>query len=166
MTGLSPGQVFISYSRKDQDIVRRIVKFLRAQGINVWLDNEKLIPGTPIWEEEIEKALRATTAVIAVMSPDSKNSEWVRREISLADQNHKQIFPILVRGDEDSAITLRLITRQYVDMRENESAGLDSLCAALINYLNAVAIQAPEQTPFEKVAANRNAGHVSQSLKL
>jgi hypothetical protein len=114
----------------------RVVRFLRAQGLKVWVDNEKLIPGTPIWEEEIEKAIRAASAVIVVMSPDSKTSEWVRREISLADQNRKQIFPVLVRGDEDSSITLRLITRQYVDLREKERAGLDSLYAALSAYLN------------------------------
>ena len=161
MPVFSTGLVFISYSRKDQDVMRRIVRFLREQGINVWLDNEKLIPGTPIWEEEIEKAIEAASAVIVVMSPDSKNSEWVRREISLADQNRKQIFPVLVRGDEDSSITLRLITRQYVDMRENEAAGLDSLCTALISYLNDVATQSPEEPPFAEATTNRNADNIS-----
>jgi hypothetical protein len=135
MAQTSGNPVFISYSRKDSDIMWRITRFLRDQGITVWVDNEKLIPGTPIWEEEIEKAIKAASATIVIMSPDSKNSEWVRREISLADQYRKQIFPILVRGDEDSSITLRLITRQYVDLRENEVAGLNSLHAALSQYV-------------------------------
>ena len=138
MSVLSTGHVFISYSRRDHDVMWRIVRFLREQGIKVWVDNERLIPGTPIWEEEIEKAIKGASAAIVVMSPDSKNSEWVRREISLADQNRKHIFPVLVRGDEDSSITLRLITRQYVDLRENEESGLHSLYAALSDYLNYV----------------------------
>ena len=79
----------------------------------MWVDNEKLVPGTPIWEEEIEKAIKAASAVVVILSPDSKNSEWVRREISLADQYRTRIFPVMVRGDEDSSITIRLITRQY-----------------------------------------------------
>lgn len=144
--------------------MRRIVGFLQERGIRVWLDNERLSPGTPVWEEEIEKAINAASAVVAVMSPDSKNSEWVRREISLADQNHKQIFPVLVRGDEDTSITLRLITRQYVDMRENEADGLSSLYAALSNYLSELPSQTPQGVAVESVAADQNAGYASPDL--
>jgi hypothetical protein len=155
------GPIFISYSRKDNEVMWRIVRFLQGLGIKVWLDNEKLIPGTPIWEEEIEKAIKAAPATIVVMSPDSKNSEWVRREISLADQNRKQIFPVLVRGDEDSSITLRLITRQYVDIRDDEKAGLNSLYAALSNFLNS--LEAPE-TENPSLERNTQADSVSPRL--
>jgi len=137
-------QVFMSYSRRDKDVMWRTAIFLRKQGVNVWVDNEKLIPGTPIWEEEIEKAIKAAKAVVVVMSPDSKNSEWVRREISLADQYRKHILPILVRGDEDSSITLRLVTRQYVDMRADEEVGLNSLYSALSAYLGEAGAQKNE----------------------
>jgi sulfatase modifying factor 1 len=130
------GPVFVSYSRMDNDVMRRIVTFLRKRGIKTWVDNEKLTPGTPIWEEEIEKAIKGASAIIVVLSPDSKVSEWVRREISLADQNHKRIFPVLVRGDEDTSMSLRLITRQYVDLRRDEEKGLDSLYTALSQYLD------------------------------
>ena len=126
----------MSYSRRDNEALQRIVSFLRDHGIPVWVDNEKLTPGTAIWEAEIEKAIKAASAVVVLMSADSKESEWVRREISMADQYHKQIFPVLVNGDEDSAITLRLVTRQYVDLRGNNKAGLNSLQRAISQYLN------------------------------
>ena len=135
------GHVFISYSRRDEAVMRRIATFLRDQGINVWVDNEKLVPGTPIWEAEIEKAIKAASAIIVVLSPDSKNSEWVRREITLSDQYRTRIFPVLVRGDEEASITLRLITRQYVDIRQNEELGLNSLRAALSFYLEELEAQ-------------------------
>ena len=38
----------MSYSRRDKDIMWRTTTFLRKQGVNVWVDNEKLIPGTPM----------------------------------------------------------------------------------------------------------------------
>ena len=135
------GYVFMSYSRKDEEIMRAIAKFLRAQGIKVWVDNEKLIPGTPIWEEAIEKGIKNASAILVVLSPDSKNSEWVRREISLADQNQKRVFPVLVRGDENSSITLRLINRQFVDIRENSAGGLKSLSDAISFYISELNIQ-------------------------
>lgn len=135
MAQTSVGPVFMSYSRTDEAVMQRIASFLRKRDINVWVDNEKLKPGTPIWEAEIEKAIKAASAVIVILSPDSKNSEWVRREITLADQYHTRIFPVLVRGDEESSITLRLITRQYVDLRLNENVGLKSLRDGLTVYI-------------------------------
>jgi hypothetical protein len=166
MPEVSSGHVFVSYSRRDREVMWRTVRFLREQGLKVWVDNEKLIPGTPIWEEEIEKAIRAASAVIVVMSPDSKNSEWVRREISLADQNRKQIFPVLVGGDEDSSITLRLITRQYVDLRANEQAGLNSLYTALSSYLNEFQPPTPEVVTVEKVTSDQSVENISRRLEV
>lgn len=130
----SPKHVFISYSRRDEVVTSRIVAYLRKKGIKVWVDNEKLIPGTPIWEEEIEKAIKGASAIIVVLSPESKNSEWVRREITLTEQYGKLIFPVLVKGDENTSISLRLITRQFVDMREDQTRGLQSLYGALKFY--------------------------------
>lgn len=135
------GNVFMSYSRKDEDVMRLIAKFLRAQGIKVWVDNEKLIPGTPVWEDEVEKAIKGAAAIVVILSPDSKNSEWVKRETSLADQHRKRIFPVLVRGDEDTSITLRLINRQYVDIREMKEKSLKSLSDALSFYINELMLQ-------------------------
>lgn len=141
MPQLSSGHVFMSYSRRDDVVMRRVVSFLRKQGIKVWVDNERLTPGTPIWEEEIEKAIKGASAIVVVLSPDSKGSEWVRREISLADQYRKRVFPVLVGGDEETSITLRLINRQFVDIRENEDVGLGSLETALSIYLQELSTQ-------------------------
>lgn len=127
--------VFISYSRNDEQVMRRIVTFLRRRGIKVWVDNEGLIPGTPVWEAEIEKAIIGSYAVVVVLSPDSRASEWVGREISFAEHNRKRIFPVLVRGDSYSSIGIRLINIQFIDIREKETIGLKSLGAALSQYI-------------------------------
>ena len=128
--------IFISYSRRDDETMRKITFFLRDQGFKVWVDNEKLIPGTPAWEESIENAIKKAFAVIVILSPDSKNSEWVRREITYADQFDKRVFPVLIKGDEDDSLPIRLVTRQYVDLRKNEEAGLTALSAAINFYID------------------------------
>jgi TIR domain len=126
--------IFISYSRKDEEVMRRVVAFLRTKELKVWVDNENLIPGTPVWEEEIENAIQRAYAVVAILSPDSERSEWVRREITYSDRYLKRVFPVLVGGDEDSSIPIRLITRQFVDIRSNEEVGLNSLGTAIAFY--------------------------------
>lgn len=59
----------------------------------------------------------------------------MRREITYADQFEKGIFPVLLRGNDESSLPLRLVTRQYVDMRKDEEAGLAALDAAIGFYL-------------------------------
>jgi len=135
----------MSYSRTDEAVMRRIVDFLRSRGINVWVDNEKLVPGTPIWEAEIEKAIFGASATVVILSPDSKASEWVRREISYTERYQKRIFPVLARGDENSSISLRLTNHQYVDIRKEENAGFENLGAALQVYLKSLDSQKPSK---------------------
>ena len=64
--------VFISYSRQDDIVMQRVVAFLQKKGIKVWLDKAEIPPGSPIWEIEIEKAIKETEAVVVLLSPDAK----------------------------------------------------------------------------------------------
>jgi TolB protein len=131
---------FVSYSREDANLQRRIIAGLRGRGINVWVDVENLIPGSPAWEREIERSIRSASGVIVLLSPDSNNSEWVRREISFAEQNEKRIFPVLVSGNEDDSIPLRLSNHQRVDLRRHFQHGLDELANALRDHVGLTTI--------------------------
>jgi hypothetical protein len=131
---------FISYSREDANLQRRIIAELRGRGIHVWVDIENLIPGSPAWEREIERSIRGATGVIVLLSPDSHDSEWVRREISFAEQNDKRVFPVLIQGEEEDSIPLRLSNHQRVDLRRNFNNGLDELANALRDHLGITAV--------------------------
>ena len=126
---------FMSYSREDTVKQRRIVKELRERGINIWVDVENLTPGTPTWEREIEKAIRGAMGIVVLLSPESNNSEWVRREISFGEQHRKRIFPVLIEGDDNTSTPLRLANHQHVDLRTRFEAGLDELAAAIRDYI-------------------------------
>ena len=126
---------FISYSREDTVKQRRVVKELRERGINLWVDIENLTPGTPTWEREIEKAIRGSTGIIVLLSPESNNSEWVRRELSFGEQHRKRIFPALIEGNEDASTPLRLANHQRVDLRTHFEDGLDELANAVNEYI-------------------------------
>ena len=138
--GTSAVHFFMSYSRDDASNQKRIINELRQRGLNVWVDTENLIPGSPAWEREIERAIRGASGIIVLLSPDSNNSEWVRREISFAEQNQKRIFPVLIGGDEDDSIPLRLSNHQRVDLRRNFDDGLNDLERALRDHIGATAV--------------------------
>jgi len=131
---------FVSYSRVDTALQQKVVAGLRERGLNIWVDTENLIPGSPAWEREIEKSIRGASGIIVLLSPDSNDSQWVRREISFTEEHDKPIFPVHIQGDENESIPLRLSSHQRVDLRRNFSKGLDQLANALKDHLGVTAV--------------------------
>jgi len=50
------GQIFISYSRRDLEIVNRLVEIMRRAGLNIWIDREEIKPGK-LWRTQIVQAV-------------------------------------------------------------------------------------------------------------
>jgi nucleotide-binding universal stress UspA family protein len=90
------GHVFISYGREDQAYARDLAADLRAHGLGAWMDDR--IDFGDRWWQTIVQAVRASAAVIVVMTPAAEQSEWVERELMLALNEGKPIFPLLLRG--------------------------------------------------------------------
>ncbi len=73
--------VFISHSHKDKEFAERLKSALvNAPGtkINVWMDTR--IPNGAAWRPEIDEALKATSLVALIISPDSMKSAYVTYE--------------------------------------------------------------------------------------
>ncbi|RMF77265.1 MAG: TIR domain-containing protein [Chloroflexi bacterium] len=115
--------VFLSYGHEDADTMQRIRDALRSAGLRVWTD-ENLTPGTHSWKTGIETALENTGVLVVIMSPDSKESEWVERELDYARAQDVAIFPVLARGTESDAVPLELISTQWVDLRDATQFGM------------------------------------------
>jgi formylglycine-generating enzyme required for sulfatase activity len=77
-----PLRVFLCHSSSDKPPVRELYQKLSAEGwMDVWLDEEKLIPGQD-WDYEIEKALDNSDAVIVTLSNGSVTKEgYVQKEL-------------------------------------------------------------------------------------
>src|SRR5258708_22143668 len=122
-------QVFLSYSHKDVDVMRRIRDDLRNAGLNVWVD-ENLTPGMPSWKSGIEIAIEDTATLAVLLSPDAKKSEWIEKELDYAQTYGILIIPVLVRGDERDAVPFDLIGTQRIDIRTDYDTGIRQLIAA------------------------------------
>jgi len=78
-------QVFISYSRRDIDVVESIVAQLEAAGIEVWLDREDIKPGKQ-WRKQIVEGIDTAEAFVLNLSPNSAASDNVLKELNLAEE--------------------------------------------------------------------------------
>lgn len=106
--------VFISYARSDRAYVDALKDDLRRHGFQPWND-ENVEPGERWWRT-IVQAIRECSAFLVVMTPHSDESEWVEREILLAQEEKKYIFPLLLRGQRFPI----LINKQYVDVSDGQ----------------------------------------------
>lgn len=82
-------EVFISYSRKDKIEVDILCQALDSQDIEYWIDRND-IPLGEDFPQEVKNAIENSKVMVFISSENSKQSEWVTREIKYA-LNHKII---------------------------------------------------------------------------
>jgi hypothetical protein len=125
-------QIFISYSRKDKEFVRKLSEGLVELRRDPWVD-WKDIPLTAEWEREIFTNIEAAESFVSVVSPESVISVNCRKEAEHAVANNKRIVPILYRPVPDDRIpeTLRKFQRIDFDGDDDFPSKLATLVAAL-----------------------------------
>lgn len=122
---------FLSYSRRDKNIMRRIHKQLSEMGLHIWTD-ESLVPGTASWKNAIEEAIQNSMTLVVILSPDAKQSDWIEKEIDYARACNVTVIPVLARGAHDiSAIPFELINVQRIDLRADFSLGVQQLAETI-----------------------------------
>jgi hypothetical protein len=150
--------VFLSYSHRDTEIMRRVRGDLVAHELTVWND-ENLNPGTPSWKNAIEKAIENTGCLVVLLSPDAKESEWIEREVDYARACGVAILPVLALGDEQNAIPFELINIQRVDIRSNYQVGIQHLVVTVRE-----AATGDLQRPKEAISHAHGAAHMQEEL--
>jgi len=76
-------KTFLCYAHSDIEAVRPLFSRLKSDGVDVWWDIEKLIPGSD-WELEIRKAVRESDAVIVFLSKQFQLKGFRQKEIKIA----------------------------------------------------------------------------------
>jgi hypothetical protein len=102
--------IFISYSRSDQEYARRLAQDLCQRNYKVWIDDR--IDYGSRWWGTIVKAIRSCGAFVVIMSPEAEESDWVEKEVMLAQEEAKPILPLLLHGKRFAL----LINTQYADV--------------------------------------------------
>ena len=107
-------EVFISYSRKDLDIVKPIYESLIASGIKCWLDVEGMYSGVS-YKKVIVEAIKHSKVLLFISSENSNKSSNVVSEVSLAMSHGKRVIPVrLDMTPYAESIEYDIINHDYV----------------------------------------------------
>jgi hypothetical protein len=139
-------EIFISYSRRDQEFVTRLASDLDAQVAGVWFDQSDIQLGEK-WYDEIMEGIRDCKAFVLVLSPDADKSRYVHEEVNKALELGKTIFPVIYRPAEWSDEFRTLVKEtQTLDLRSGSYT--DSFQKLVDGLIAAGAGRASGERPF------------------
>ncbi|MFZ5883520.1 MAG: SUMF1/EgtB/PvdO family nonheme iron enzyme [Chloroflexota bacterium] len=127
-----PLKVFLCHAHADRDAVKALYTRLTNEGVDAWLDKEKLLPGAD-WEYEIRKAVREADVVVVCLSKQFNQAGFRQKEVRLAldtamEKPEGEIFIIPARLEECD--NLESLQRwHWVDLFEED--GFQRLMLAL-----------------------------------
>ena len=127
-----PLKVFLCHAHADRDAVRALYTRLTNDGVDAWLDKEKLLGGQN-WKMEIRTAVEEADVVIVCHSKEFNKEGFRQREVKWAldvamEKPEGEIFIIPVRLEECEVIK-SLREWHWVDLFEKD--GYDILAKAL-----------------------------------
>lgn len=124
--------VFISYSREDQDVVLELAERLRSDGVRVWIDQWRIEPGGWI-PGALERGLGRSRKVVVALSANASESAWQDVEtwskLYGDPTNEKKRF-IPLRLDDAPIESSFFAQFLYVDWRKRQETEYQRLLAA------------------------------------
>ena len=91
--------VFVSYSRQDNEKVQALTGKLRAAGVELWMDVRN-IDGAAMWGEEIVNAVARSKVLLLLVSKTAVASPNVVKEVLLASERKAHILPVELEPTE------------------------------------------------------------------
>ena len=128
-------QIFLSYSRRDFDITKRIAKELQKVGFNVWIDTNNLISGN--FEEQIIKGIYNSIDqgyFVPIISKSYLESKFCQNEMIKActyNRTFRDNRVIAICIDED-------VINEYPDIDKLFCNGSKESIMELINNIQAI----------------------------
>ncbi len=112
-------QVFISHSRKDKLLARRLAQCLSEAGLNVWSAEDHIFPGDN-WAKKVGQALEESELMVVLVTPHAFESEWLTEEIQYALTEHRykgRLIPVFLGAESESISDMPWILRKLDAVR-------------------------------------------------
>ncbi len=123
---------FLLHSSKDKGFVRKLAADLVANGVKVWIDEQRILVGDSI-PEKIAQGLAESDFFLIVVSENSVESPWVKKELSSAliheiERRKVTVLPIKL---DDAKAPDSIKDKLYADLTGSYDEGLKRLLQSI-----------------------------------
>lgn len=129
-----PNEAFLSHSSANDKFVTDLSEVLQQYHVPFWYSKVN-IRGAQQWHDEIGEALNRCDWFLLVLSPESVNSMWVKRELVYALEQNRfadKIVPILYQPCDAANLSWVLPSFQHVSFQHSFTEG----CSELLRIWN------------------------------
>ena len=119
-------RVFLCHSSKDKGFVERLAFDLEKVNVGVWFDKWEIRVGDSLIDK-ISEGIELNDYLAIIISNNSIESEWVKREVNAAlmhelEEKKVVVLPILI---DDCKIPVLLKEKKYGDFRKSYDEGFE-----------------------------------------
>ena len=123
-------EVFLSHANANQQFADKLVAMLQRHGVPVWYSRINIV-GAQQWHDEIGEALQRCDWFVVILSPESVESMWVKRELFFALSEKRfenKIIPVLYQPCNVKKLSWTLLSSfQIVDFTTSYEEGCQQL---------------------------------------
>ena len=152
--------LFISHVAEDRATAVEIVEELERRGIRCWIAPRNVRPGRP-FDDEIVEAIEASAALLLIFSARCNESEYIRREVTVAGESQRVIVPFRIEDTQPKrGLRVRLSDLHWIDGFVSRERAIDELVRTFHSPSKegfAAAYEAPDERAhvFDNAGAER-----------
>jgi hypothetical protein len=119
--------LFVSHVSEDRDAATQVVEELERRGLRCWIAPRDVRPGRP-FDDEIANAIETCRAMLLIFSERCNDSEYIRREVTVAGESHKVVIPFRIENVEPKrGLRVRLSDLHWLDGFASREKAIDEL---------------------------------------
>ena len=127
--------LFVSHVAEDRAAALEIVDELERRGITCWIAPRNVRPGRA-FDDEIADAIDRSRAMLLIFSEHCNDSEYIRREVTVAGESHKLIIPFRIEDVEPKrGLRVRLSDLHWIDGFASRERALDEVASEFADPL-------------------------------
>lgn len=126
---------FISHHSSQVESARHLARALERHGVRGWLAPDDIEPGKP-FDQVIMEQIALSDVILLLFCSRSDQSKHVKREIMLAEQKHKLIYPIRLETIQPEGLAYWLQDYQWIDWLDQRDDAIDRMVATIRSQLN------------------------------
>lgn len=138
-------RLFVSHASEKKDSAHRLKEALAAFHVAAFVAHDDIEP-TREWQAEIEAALRTMDALVALVSPVFRGSQWCDQEVGTALGRSKLVIPLRVGADphgfmgklqglQTKGLDAASVAERVVEILVDHDASTERMTAALVEGL-------------------------------
>lgn len=134
---------FISHHSSQEKTARHLKNVLERNGVTGWMAPDDIDPGVA-FDQAIIEQVKESDLIVLLFCSKSDQSRHVKRELMMAENNNKLIYPVRLEDVDAKGLAYWLNDYQWIDWMDRRDATIDRMIATIKRQVAASRPAEPE----------------------